>query len=243
MKVLAFNCSPNMDGGNTALIFNPFLEGLEEEGAEVTRFYLSRMKIRPCAGDLHCWFKKPGICIHKDDMQDLYPLLRESDLWAFATPVYFDGVSGPMKNLMDRMVPLVLPFVELRKGHCSHPRREGTKGGKVVLVSSCGFWEEDNFDPLLLHMKTFCRTIGRDFAGALLRPTGGTFKGMLELGRPVGDILDAAREAGRQLAGAGRMDPETLRVVSRQLLPLNKFVEVSNRVFQEALDGLKKEEK
>jgi len=32
MKVLAFNCSPRMDNGNTALILNPFLEGMKEVG-------------------------------------------------------------------------------------------------------------------------------------------------------------------------------------------------------------------
>ena len=35
MKVIAFNSSPRMDKGNTALILNPFLEGMREAGAEV----------------------------------------------------------------------------------------------------------------------------------------------------------------------------------------------------------------
>ena len=240
MQILALNCSPNMAEGNTALILDPFLEGMRSAGADVDLFFTNRLKIRPCAGDLDCWFKRPGTCIHKDDMAKLYPRLRAADIWVFATPVYFDGVSGPMKNLMDRLVPLVLPFVEIRNGHCCHPRREGTKSGKVVLVSTCGFWETDNFDPLLVHMKAFCRTIGRDFAGALIRPSGGTFKGMAELGRPVTDIPEAAMEAGRQLVEAGEMSPETLAVVSRELLPLEKFAKVSNQAFQEALEGLEK---
>lgn len=240
MRVLAFNCSPNMEKGNTALILNPFLEGMREAGAETELFFTRKLKIRPCAGDLQCWFKKPGICIHQDDMVDLYPLLKEADIWVFGTPVYFDGVSGPMKNLMDRMVPLVLPFVELRDGHCCHPHREGTRSGKVVLVSSCGFWETDNFDPLEIHMKAFCRTIGRDFAGALVRPSGGSFKGLLEMGRPVTDITEAAREAGRQLIREGRISPETLAAIRREVMPLDKFVKVSNRIFQETLDALEK---
>ena len=212
MQILAFNCSPNMAEGNTAMILNPFLEGMLSAGADVDLFFTKRLKIRPCAGDLHCWFKEPGTCIHKDDMVDLYPRLRAADAWVFATPIYFDGVSGPMKNLMDRLVPLVLPFVEIRNGHCCHPRREGTKSGKVVLISTCGFWEPDNFDPLLVHMKAFCRTIGREFAGALIRPSGGALKGMADLGRPVGDITEAAKAAGRQLVEAGEMSPETLAI-------------------------------
>lgn len=240
MNVLAFNCSPNADNGNTALILNPFLEGLRSAGADVDLFFTKQLKIRPCAGDLHCWFQKPGVCIHKDDMADLYPRLRAADIWVFATPVYFDGVSGPMKNLMDRLVPLVLPFVEIRDGHCCHPRREGTRSGKVVLVATCGFWETDNFDPMVTHMKAFCRTIGRDFAGALVRSCGGSFRGMLDLGRPVNDILDAARDAGHQLVLEGEMSSETLTGISREIMPLDKFVKVSNRVFQDELDALEK---
>jgi multimeric flavodoxin WrbA len=40
MKVLAFNCSPKMSKGNTALILNPFLDGMREEGATVGRALL-----------------------------------------------------------------------------------------------------------------------------------------------------------------------------------------------------------
>ena len=238
MKVLAFNCSPNTDDGNTALILNPFLDGIRSAGADVELFYTKKLKIRPCAGDLHCWFRKPGVCIHQDDMVQLYPRLKKADIWIFATPVYFDGISGPMKMLMDRLVPLVLPFVEIRDGHCCHPRREGTTSGKVILVSTCGFWETDNFDPAVSHMKAFCRTIGREFAGALVRPCASSFRGMLDLGRPVEDILYAAGEVGQQLIREGKMSPETLAGISREIMPMDKFVQVSNRVFQSELDAL-----
>ncbi|MDF1541398.1 MAG: hypothetical protein P1Q69_21040, partial [Candidatus Thorarchaeota archaeon] len=41
--------------------------------------------------------------------------------------------------------------VILKDNHCRHPRRSGKTGGKVVLVSVCGFAEKDNFDPLVVH--------------------------------------------------------------------------------------------
>ncbi len=129
-----------------------------------------------------------------------------------------DGITGPLKNLLDRIIPLGEPFFELRDGHCRHPGRKGAKGGKLVLVSNCGFWEMDNFDPLLAHMEAMSKNVGREFAGALLSLHGPVLKAMLDQGYPVEDVLEAAREAGRQLVQKGEMDPGTLATVSRELI-------------------------
>jgi multimeric flavodoxin WrbA len=232
MKVIAVNGSPNMCEGNTALILNPFLEGMKEEGAEVELFYTKKLKINPCLGELSCWIKTPGKCIQKDDIEMLLPRMAEADVWVFTTPVFVDGMSGPMKKLVDRaIIPLADPRFELHDGHCRHPRREGTKGGKIVLVSSCGYWEMDNFDPLLAHMKAISKNADREFAGALLRPHGVVLRRMIEGSMPVDDIFEAAKEAGRQLVANGRMYPETLNTVSRELLTLKQYIKGLNQAF------------
>ncbi|MBC8511929.1 MAG: flavodoxin family protein [Dehalococcoidia bacterium] len=240
MKVLAFNSSPRMDKGNTALILNPFLDGMREAGAAVELFYTKKLNINPCQGCFTCWLKTPGVCFQKDDMQMLHPKLREADITVLATPLYVDGMTGSMKNLLDRLIPLVQPFIELRDGHCRHPLREGRKSGKVVLVSNAGFWEMDNFDPLLVHMKAICKNMGTEFAGALLRPHGEILKPLMEMDRSPDDVFEAAREAGRQLVEEGKMSPETLSIVSRELAPRESYLRGANRVFQQALDALEK---
>ena len=240
MKVVAINSSPNMDKGNTALILGPFLEGMGEAGADVELFYTRKMKINPCQGEFNCWLKTPGKCFQKDDMQMLLPKLTEADVLVLATPLYVDGVTGPMKNLLDRIIPLAQPFFELSDGHCRHPGRDGSRGSQLVLVSNCGFWEMDNFNPMLVHMEAVSKNMGREFAGALLRPHGPALMGMMEMGAPVDDILDAAKEAGRQLVEDGRMSFETLKGVSRELLPLQMYLEIVNKRFQEELDAIEK---
>jgi len=240
MKVVAINSSPNMDKGNTALILGPFLEGMREVGADVELFHTRKMKINPCQGEFNCWLKTPGKCFQKDDMQMLLPKLAEADVLVLATPLYVDGVTGPMKNLLDRIIPLAQPFFELRDGHCRHPGRDGSKGSHLVLVSNCGFWEIDNFNPMLVHMKAVSKNMAREFAGALLRPHGPALMKMMEMGAPVDDILDAAKEAGRQLVEDGRISPETLKGVSRELLPLEMYIEIVNKKFQEELSALEK---
>ncbi|MCL5256942.1 MAG: flavodoxin family protein [Chloroflexi bacterium] len=229
MKVLAINGSPQMDKGNTALILNPFLEGMQQAGAEVEVLYTKKLKVNPCLADFGCILKTPGRCIQNDDMKEIYPKVREADIWILASPLFWDGLSGPLKCLVDRLTPLGSAPMEIRDGHTRHPVGPGAKGGKIVLVSNCGFWELDNFDPILAHVKAICRNAGREFGGALLRPHGPIFGGMVKMGMPVGDIFEAAKEAGRQLIQNGEMSAETLAIVSRPLQPLDQFVEGYNQ--------------
>ena len=235
MKVVAINSSPMMGKGSTALILKPFLEGMEKAGAEVQLFYTKKLDIRPCQGDFHCWTRHPGECFQTDDMAEVLSNLREADVWVLATPLFVDGMSGPMKTLLDRMIPLIVPAVEMVENHSRHPRREGTKGGKLVLVSNCGFWEMDNFDPLLVHMEAVCKNVDREFAGALLRPHGPALGVMEKNGLPVGDVFAAAEEAGRELVLEGKMSRETLRTVSRELVPRDLYVQNLNERFDASI--------
>ena len=235
MKALAFNGSPKMDKGNTALILAPFLDGLRDAGAEVELLYTSKLNIHPCQGDFNCWLKTPGKCHQQDDMQLVHPKLREADLWIFASPVYAWGITGPLKNLMDRIIPLIEPFITINQGHCSHPLRQGTKRAKIVLVSNCGFWEMDNFDPMLAQMQALCRIIGFEFAGALLRPAGPLLAVMREMSAPVQDIFDAAHDAGVQLVRDGAISQRALQIVRRDLMPRDSYIQVLNQNFQQEL--------
>jgi len=238
MKVVAINSSPKMNKGNTALILNPFLEGMKEAGAEVEVFFTKKLTIHPCLACHSCWFKTPGRCVHKDDMTWLLPKLKEADTVVIATPVYVDGVSGPMKNLMDRMIPLDDASVEIRNGHTRHALHS-KPGEKLVLVSSCGFWELDTFDPLISHMKAWSLNSGAQFAGALLRPQSSFVSSMIAQGISLDDILEGAKEAGRQLVTDGVMANSTLQTISRELVDQKTFVEKVNMFYEQAMEAIK----
>jgi len=228
MKVLAINGSPHRGKGNTALILEPFLDGLRDAGAEVELLHTRDLDINPCLGCFGCWIKTPGKCVQEDDMAGLLPRLREAEIWVLATPVYFDGASGPLKNLMDRMTAFLRLAAEVRDGRSRHLVEKEVQGGKVVLVSNSGLWEISNFDPLETQVKGFCQHVQREFAGALLRPHGQTLRDLLKQGGPVDDVLEAAGEAGRQLARDGRISGETLIAVRRPLVSLEAYVERMN---------------
>ena len=224
MKVLAVNGSPHRGKGNTALILDPFLEGLRDAGADVELLYTGDLDIKPCLGCFGCWIKTPGKCVQDDDMAELLSRLRQAEIWVLATPLYFDGPSGPLKNVMDRMTSFLRLPAEVRGGRSRHVVEDGVKGGKVGLVSNCGLWEMRNFEPLVAQVKGFSRHVDREFVGALLRPHGQTLRDLLRRDERVDDVLEAAREAGRELASEGRLSGETLGVVSRPLVSLDEYI-------------------
>jgi multimeric flavodoxin WrbA len=114
-RVVAINGSPKIEKGRTAKILTPFLEGMEKAGATVELFYAKRLNVKPCDGELYCWNKKLGECYIHDGMQPLYSKLHEADILVFATPVYAP-LPGEMQNLINRIVPLMDPFLKRQNG-------------------------------------------------------------------------------------------------------------------------------
>lgn len=238
VEAVVFNGSPLMDDGNTSLILKTFIDGLREEGVTVNVFYTQKLNVHPCLGDRNCWTRTPCGCVQKDDMRMLLPKIQQADIIVMAVPVYVDGMPGPMKNIVDRLLPIIEPFFEIRENHCRHRPRSGNKRSKFMLISNCGFWEMDNFDPLVMHVKAICRNTGWEYTGALLRPHGEVGGYMVRKAYPVQDVLEAAKQAGNELVRQGRMSKKTMHTVSRELLPLEKYVEMTNKGFGKALDKL-----
>jgi putative NADPH-quinone reductase len=234
-RVLAFNSSPRKGKGNTSVVLTPFVQGMCEAGAEVDLYYNYDLKIKPCGGCFDCWLKTPGVCSQKDDMHRLLPVMRDADVIVYATPVYGYGMNGQMKNIIDRMIVMAEPFMEVSEGRSRHIAGAGEKPHKIVLVSNCGMWGLDNFDPLVAHVKKLCQDPPMEYAGALLRPHGEALRAMLDMGAPVSDVIDAARDAGRQLIENGVMLQETLDIVSRDLLPVDVYVKMANEQFSKVM--------
>jgi multimeric flavodoxin WrbA len=241
MKVLAINASPHRDKGNTALILNPFLDGMREHGAEVDVLYTRAMDIKPCLGCLKCWTKTPGTCIQHDDMDPVLPMIEAADVLVFATPLYWDGVSGPMKMFMDRMTPIGQPFIEIREGRDRHPVRKSYAHGKVVVVSTCGYFGVENFDSMIHHYRAATINLEREFVGALLRPNAQSIQPMMMMGMgdSFADVFAAAKQAGVELARDGKMKDETLAVVSRDIMDVETFTNQANKYFTKVLADLK----
>jgi len=84
----------------TEHILGVALKMLEEKGFKTHLFAMRGKNISPCRHCDYCLKNKE--CIVKDDMYQLYPLIREAEGFVLATPVYNGSMSAQMKIAMDR---------------------------------------------------------------------------------------------------------------------------------------------
>ncbi len=218
IKAVAINGSPRMEKGNTAALLAPFVQGMADAGCEVELFYTGRLKIKPCAcGEMACWYRTPGECCIKDDMQQFYPRLREANILILATPVYIP-LPGDMQNVINRLCPLVRPLLDFRDGRTRASFRDEVAVRQMVLVSTGGWWEKENMGTVVRIVQELAEDASVEFTGALLRPHAFLMKEEGQL-TPAGEaVLNAANRAGRQLVTDGRMEQATLDEVSRPLI-------------------------
>jgi multimeric flavodoxin WrbA len=84
----------------TEHVLKEALRTLTEQGFETRFFTVRGKKIGFCTHCDHCLTHKE--CIFKDDMQEIYALLKDAKGIIIATPVYNGGVSAQTKAVMDR---------------------------------------------------------------------------------------------------------------------------------------------
>lgn len=87
-------------------------------------FDLNQMGVKNCTGCWTCWWKTPGRCIYKD-MDVFYHHYITADKAIYFSRITRSFVSGNLKTLFDRMIPLYLPYVTYDSGESMHvPRYE-----------------------------------------------------------------------------------------------------------------------
>ena len=207
-----------MEKGYTAMILTPFVQGMIEAGSEVELFYSRRLKIKPCTcGEMYCWYRKAGECCIKDDMQLLYPQLREADILVLATPIYIP-LPGEIQNFINRLCPLIVPILENCQERTRARFHKKVKIRKIVLVSTGGWWEKANFEVVVHITEEFAKNASVEFAGAVLRPHAFLMKEKGKLTKDGEAVLSKVKRAGYELVKEGEMNKETLEAISRPLV-------------------------
>ena len=158
MFVLGLQGSPRIKG-NTSILLSSFLAEAERLGAHTQNLDVARMNISPCQECGTC--EKKGFCPIDDDMQQVYPLLRQADIIVMATPIFFYGPTAQMKALIDRSQALWSLRYVFR---LTDPGRKWRQGFLLSVGATKG---ENLFEGTILMAKYFFDAVGASFDGAL----------------------------------------------------------------------------
>lgn len=88
------------NNGNSEILAQKFAKGAKDAGHEVEFISLKDKDIKFCKGCLAC--QRLGHCVIKDDTIEIVEKMKNADVIAFATPIYYYEMSGQLKTLLDR---------------------------------------------------------------------------------------------------------------------------------------------
>ncbi len=229
MNILVINGSPKGKNSNTYRLTSAFLAGMREssEAVEIQEMTVNRLNIRPCLGCFSCWNKTPGKCCITDDMVEVIENMLWADVTIWSFPLYYFSVPGPLKNLMDRQLPMALPFMSEDGGETgsgSHPARYDMTGKRTVVISTCGFYTaEGNYDGVCSLFDHIC---GRGNYTALFCGQGELFR-VPELKGRTGEYLRYVQQAGREYIDGGISD-RTWERLGELLYPRKIFEDMAD---------------
>lgn len=239
MNVLVLNGSPKGGRSNTLRLTGAFLEGIRQEtDCAVEQLDINKLDIRPCLGCFACWQKTPGKCCISDDMAGVIEKLLWADLTVWSFPLYYFGVPGPLKNLIDRQLPMNLPFMSSGTESGGHPSRYDMSGKKTVVISTCGFYTaKGNYDGVTAMFDHFC---GKGGYTSLFCGEGELFR-VKELSARTDAYLETVKAAGREYAKGG-ITAGTRRALEQLLYPREVFEAMADASWGVSPEGEKEDE-
>jgi multimeric flavodoxin WrbA len=190
MDVTAFSGSPR-PGGNTSLLLAAAVRGAEEAGGAVRTFTLNLLKIRPCQNCGGC--DETGICVMRDDMDEVAAALREASRIIIASPIFFSGVSAQAKAMIDRCQAFWCEKYLLKR-----PIPPGPHGRKGLFITVGGMQNPRHAECANSTVTAFFRTVSVP-EHAMLAYRGVDAKAAI-LHHPT--AMAEAYAAGRELARA-----------------------------------------
>jgi multimeric flavodoxin WrbA len=232
-RVLALQASPrNETTSKTEILLQAFLSGCASAGAATETIYLRKKKIAQCTGCYTCWTKTPGVCIHKDDAADIMKQEDEADLVVYAYPLYHFGIISLLKRYIERTIPRANPqLIPRADGETTHPLREGFKDAHhAVIMGVCGFPEVSHFGAASLHLHYLANATGDkglNIVAEIYRPASEVLN-LPFCQEEIDRVLNATREAGRQVVERGVIDTRLIDEIAEVKLDIPLFREQAN---------------
>lgn len=134
MAKIAVLIGSSRRNGNTEILANAFIDGINKQENSVEIISVIGKKVNGCTGCDFCYRDDSHNCVQKDDMQEIYKRLADANVIVIATPVYFYGVSSQLKCMIDRL---------------HNPIRNTFRVKELVLLAVCADEVPTVFDSLI----------------------------------------------------------------------------------------------
>ncbi|SDB58262.1 flavodoxin family protein [Butyrivibrio sp. INlla16] len=116
--------------------------------------------IKPCVGCFGCWTKTPGVCMIKDSYDRMGVLFHKADEVVVMSRYTYGGFSSFVKNVFDRSIGLVLPYMKVFNGEMHHEKRYPEKQ-EITFI----FRGKALTDTQKEHAKKYVEAVCRNFHG------------------------------------------------------------------------------
>ena len=246
MKILIINGSPKGEKSNSLQLTQAFVRGMKEENAkkgmetELEQLDVCKLHIEACKGCFACWKVTPGTCCISDDMQMVLERILWADVIVYSFPLYYFNVPGSLKSLIDRQLPMVLPFMSEREdgvGSGSHDARYDMTGKRYVLISTCGFYSaKGNYDSVCQMFDHIC---GKGNYETVFCGQGELFR-VKELHSRTDEYLAQVEKAGAEYV-SGKIEEPTKRKLEELLFPKEVFEKMADASWGVSKETGKKE--
>lgn len=100
MKIMLVNGGPH-ENGSTARALKEAQSVFKKHEIAATIFWIGIEPIAGCTACKTC--QSTGRCYQKDQVNAFLEKAEDTDGFVFASPVYFAGITGPLKCFMDRV--------------------------------------------------------------------------------------------------------------------------------------------
>lgn len=232
MNVLIINGSPRGKKSNTYKLTCAFLEGMKENHElTIDEIDVSQLHIHHCLGCFSCWYKNPGICCIKDEMEDILQKKVNADIVIWSFPLYYYSVPGQLKILIDRQLPILKPYIIDRKdgfGNGGHLGRYDLSHQKNILISTCGFYTaKGNYDSVI---SLFNHILGLNNYESIFCGQGELFR-ISYFKDLTNKYLYDVQQAGKEFMN-GQITSTTRKHLNDLFLPKEVFEKMANSYLQ-----------
>lgn len=196
-RLFTINGSPIVES-SVSLLLAAVEQGARDAGGEAHGVQAIDLKVTPCVA---CGPEPTtGWCIFHDDMDQVYEGIAQAHAVVVGSPVFFDTVSGPLKQVMDRCNCMTMLMRVPGGGYEFRPQLARTR--RAAFVTACS--TRHRYDLAERSVRGFFKWVGAKWEETLAWQHDDNDRGSVT---DAPEMLERARALGRRLIESPPLQP------------------------------------